>query len=167
MTEKTSKPVYIISDEPEKSSDLFGFDAYAKTLAELIANKDNKTPLVIGVYGSWGSGKTTGVTLYPDGVSCYGCYDMVGNVWEWTNSRYEEKDIHVLCGGSWGSMATNCRCYIRDMYNPGNRYYDYCRTWMTRILTDKNKRALTAKAAKDAKNAEQELTWYRLILARR
>lgn len=53
------KPVYIISDEPEKDSDLFGFDAYAKTIAELIANKDNKTPLVIGIYGSWGSGKTT------------------------------------------------------------------------------------------------------------
>jgi predicted KAP-like P-loop ATPase len=53
------KPVYIISDEPEKDSDLFGFDAYAKTIAGLIANKDNKTPLVIGIYGSWGSGKTT------------------------------------------------------------------------------------------------------------
>ncbi len=54
-----NKPVNIISDEPEENSDLFGFDAYAKTIAELIANKDNKTPLVIGIYGSWGSGKTT------------------------------------------------------------------------------------------------------------
>ena len=54
-----NKPVYIISDEPEKDSDLFGFDAYAKTIAGLIANKENKTPLVIGIYGSWGSGKTT------------------------------------------------------------------------------------------------------------
>ena len=53
------KPVYIISDEPEENSDLFGFDAYAKTIAGLIANKENKTPLVIGIYGSWGSGKTT------------------------------------------------------------------------------------------------------------
>ena len=59
MAESRHKPVYIISDEPETSSNLFGFDAYAKTLAELIANKDNKTPLVIGVYGPWGSGKTT------------------------------------------------------------------------------------------------------------
>ncbi|MEK7748244.1 MAG: P-loop NTPase fold protein [Nitrospirota bacterium] len=39
--------------------DLLGFDAYAKTLAGLIANKENATPLVIGVYGPWGSGKTT------------------------------------------------------------------------------------------------------------
>ncbi len=52
-------PVRIISDDPKKASDLFGFDAYAKTLAELIANKENTTPLVIGIYGEWGSGKTT------------------------------------------------------------------------------------------------------------
>jgi len=54
-----SKPVYIISDSPEKKSDLFGFDSYGKTLADLIAYKENKTPLVIGIYGPWGSGKTT------------------------------------------------------------------------------------------------------------
>lgn len=53
------KPVYIISDSPEDSSDLFGFDAYARTIAGVIANKDNRTPLVIGIYGAWGSGKTT------------------------------------------------------------------------------------------------------------
>lgn len=52
-------PVHIISDSPEKGAALFGFDAYAKTLAELIAYRDNKTPMVIGVYGAWGSGKTT------------------------------------------------------------------------------------------------------------
>lgn len=54
-----NRPVYIISDNPEKDSQLFGFDVYAKTISELIAFKDNKTPLVIGIYGSWGSGKTT------------------------------------------------------------------------------------------------------------
>ena len=54
-----NKPVYIISDNPEKDTELFGFDGYATTIAELIAYKDNKTPLVIGIYGPWGSGKTT------------------------------------------------------------------------------------------------------------
>lgn len=54
-----AKPVDIISDAPEEKSPVFGFDAYARTIAGLIANKENKTPLVIGIYGPWGSGKTT------------------------------------------------------------------------------------------------------------
>jgi len=53
------KPVYIISDAPELDTVLFGFEGYARTLAGLIANKENKTPMVIGIYGPWGSGKTT------------------------------------------------------------------------------------------------------------
>jgi len=55
----TIKGVRVISDEPINERAVFGFDAYSKTLAGLIARKENKTPLVIGVYGPWGSGKTT------------------------------------------------------------------------------------------------------------
>lgn len=53
------KPVKIISDNPERKNIAFGFDAYAKTIAEVIVSKNNNTPLVIGIYGSWGTGKTT------------------------------------------------------------------------------------------------------------
>ena len=54
------KPVYIISDDPaRKDKVVFGFEAYARTLAELISFRDNRTPLVVGIYGPWGSGKTT------------------------------------------------------------------------------------------------------------
>ncbi len=56
------KPVHIISDNPgggTSADTAFGFDAYAQTLAGLIANRKNETPLVIGIYGPWGSGKTT------------------------------------------------------------------------------------------------------------
>ncbi|MBE9520943.1 MAG: SUMF1/EgtB/PvdO family nonheme iron enzyme, partial [Proteobacteria bacterium] len=51
--------VDIISDSPEVEIVEFGFEAYARTIAGLIANRNNKTPLVIGIYGPWGSGKTT------------------------------------------------------------------------------------------------------------
>ena len=37
----------------------FGFQGYANTVARLIAWTGTETPLVIGVYGEWGSGKTT------------------------------------------------------------------------------------------------------------
>jgi formylglycine-generating enzyme required for sulfatase activity len=38
---------------------LFSFDDFAATLARLIADKETKTPLTIGISGRWGTGKTT------------------------------------------------------------------------------------------------------------
>ncbi len=55
----------ILSDqplEPQRGDDRrahFHFDEYAITLARLIAARSTRTPLTIGVYGPWGSGKTT------------------------------------------------------------------------------------------------------------
>ncbi len=48
-------------------------------------------------------GGTTPVTQYTDGISAYGCIDMIGNTWEWTES--ERSDGHtryaLLKGGCW------------------------------------------------------------------
>jgi predicted KAP-like P-loop ATPase len=55
------RPVKIISDNAEERVERvgFGFESYIKTISQLIANKENETPMVIGIYGQWGSGKTT------------------------------------------------------------------------------------------------------------
>jgi gamma-glutamyl hercynylcysteine S-oxide synthase len=54
-----------------------------------------------------GHGKTTNVTLYKNGVSPEGCYDMAGNVWEWTSSFYykDKGSDRVFRGGSWLQCA--------------------------------------------------------------
>jgi iron(II)-dependent oxidoreductase len=51
----------IFDDEPVAGGETthFQFDAYAETLARLIAAKTTRTPLTIGVFGEWGTGKTT------------------------------------------------------------------------------------------------------------
>ena len=73
--------------------------------------------------GESGGGKTTNVTLHPDGISYYGCYDMAGNVWELTNSWYDEnKNTHVIRGGSWGLDSDLCRCDTRKGINPDIRH---------------------------------------------
>jgi iron(II)-dependent oxidoreductase len=51
----------ILSDLPlvGQEAATFHFDEFAITLARLIADKNTKTPLTIGISGAWGSGKTT------------------------------------------------------------------------------------------------------------
>jgi formylglycine-generating enzyme required for sulfatase activity len=51
----------ILHDAPLRRDDQhhFHFDEFAVTLCRLIADKRTRTPLAIGVSGSWGSGKTT------------------------------------------------------------------------------------------------------------
>jgi hypothetical protein len=51
----------ILHDLPLAQGDQadFNFDAFAITLARLAASKDTRTPLVMGVSGAWGTGKTT------------------------------------------------------------------------------------------------------------
>jgi iron(II)-dependent oxidoreductase len=69
-----------------------------------------------------GIGRTTSVTKYPNGVSPEGCYDMAGNVWEWTSSWYDkDKDSYVLRGGSWNYDRGNCRCAVRLNFHPSSR----------------------------------------------
>ena len=83
-----NKPVTIISDAPQLKSDsvMFGFEGYARTIADLIANKANETPLVIGIYGPWGSGKTTLMATVRDLL---------------TNIDYEDRETYRKCKTVW------------------------------------------------------------------
>ena len=84
-------------------------------------------------------GHTTSVNAYPAGQSPYGCYDMLGNIWEWTASWFQGykgfnsypyqgysqvyfDDRHrVLRGGSWATRPWGLRTSFRNWYHPGVR----------------------------------------------
>jgi formylglycine-generating enzyme required for sulfatase activity len=58
---------------------------------------------------------TTECGRFTGGVSPYGCFDMAGNVWEWTDSSYEDKKTEkVMRGGSWVNLYDDCRCTDRN-----------------------------------------------------
>ena len=70
-------------------------------------------------------GVTTPVGRYPDGATPEGLYDMAGNVWEWMEDWYDDRQKHkALRGGSWNLKPEYLRCPVRDYFYPVFRYYD-------------------------------------------
>src|SRR3990172_4477103 len=51
-----TSPTYIVNDQPT-DKDALDFTPYVETLADII--QTGNTPLTIGVFGTWGSGKTS------------------------------------------------------------------------------------------------------------
>ena len=72
-----------------------------------------------------GIAQTTPVSKYTDGRSPYGCFDMIGNVWEWTSSFYSEGETaRVLRGGSTYFSAIDLGVGVRSASEPENRMVD-------------------------------------------
>ena len=81
----------VITDEPDSREQILDFDKYSRTLAKII---ENSTPrFTVGVFGDWGTGKTTLMLMIRDYLKKNG---KILTVWfdAW---RYErEKNLAVV-----------------------------------------------------------------------
>jgi len=65
-----------------------------------------------------GAEDTTPVVAFKDGTSPFGCFDMIGNVWEWTNTPYDnEENFRVACGGAWYYNHDYSTCTSFDFFS--------------------------------------------------
>jgi len=77
------------------------------------------SPNLANVSGT-GIKDTSPVRRFKDGASQYGCMDMAGNVWEWTQSEFQPGGKNrALKGGSWYDFSNYARCTSRFSAPPG------------------------------------------------
>ncbi len=63
------------------------------------------------------------VGTFPTAASVYGMGDAAGNVWDWTDSWFDEiQGLRVLRGGAWYDAPTVMRSAIRDRLDPVGRF---------------------------------------------
>jgi formylglycine-generating enzyme required for sulfatase activity len=110
---------------------------FGATISPDVVNYDGNYP-----YGNAPKGvyreTTTDVGSFP--ANSFGLYDIHGNVWEWCldtwHENYQaaptdgsawinENNYQVLRGGSWISLAKNCRSAHRNWGTPGLRFYNF------------------------------------------
>lgn len=67
---------------------------------------------------------TSPVGTYPAGATKWGLFDMAGNVWEWTESKYDANTREAR-GGGWNGPARVLRPSFRFRNVPSLRFTDF------------------------------------------
>ncbi|HHH10761.1 MAG TPA: hypothetical protein ENK23_01620 [Sorangium sp.] len=74
----------------------------------------------------YGLRATFPIGVFPNGVSPFGLFDMVGNVWQWTVDERGPEAAYgsprVVRGGAWNNLPWSIGCAGRNAYPPTARF---------------------------------------------
>jgi hypothetical protein len=79
-----------LSDSPIKR-DLLGFDRFVEVISSRISRNSDNSPLTIGIYGEWGSGKTSFLRLVDISLRSRNIHSIWFNAWKYS----DEKDLRA------------------------------------------------------------------------
>jgi len=87
-------------------------------------------PMEPGRCNAGEAGGTTPVRAFPRGRSPFGCYDMCGNVWQWTESERSDSRTQfcIIRGGAWFA-AKGSNWYVDGGPRPANFATKFLMTW--------------------------------------
>ncbi|MBI1878976.1 MAG: SUMF1/EgtB/PvdO family nonheme iron enzyme [Chloroflexi bacterium] len=125
----------ILTDRPADRDGL-DFQPYIDSLAELIMDPATRTPLTIGVFGQWGSGKTSLMQLIKQPVDAQGHKSVWFNAW-----KYEREELAL-----WRVLILRTLDALRPRQENGDPY-------TLEELTDPGQKALL----KDLDRLEQSV----------
>lgn len=69
VTSELVKATQSSLNDSASTNDSIGFSPYVNALSKLLCHEETNTPLVVGVYGEWGAGKTSFMSQLKDNIS--------------------------------------------------------------------------------------------------
>src|SRR5688572_5867266 len=108
--ELTLQSAPLLDDQPS-TTDLLNFEQFAAAFERIIVNPQTKTPFIIGIFGRWGTGKTTLMRMLERRL------EPMGATTVWFNAWLYNQEEHI-----WASFLQSLTDRLADRLRPWDKW---------------------------------------------